>query len=72
MKKHLGLFIILIIAVGAADILQGLILTLLFTPDIYLKAGNIEMLNFIKYSITALTIGISLLVVNKFSKAKET
>ena len=42
MKKIFGIFIIVLISIGIADFLQGIILTLMYTPNSY-TTGYQEM-----------------------------
>lgn len=64
MKKVIGLFIVVLISIGIADILQGIILTFIYTPNLYSTSG-VEMANFLQYIISAMTVTISLWSVYK-------
>lgn len=64
MKKIIGLFIVVLISIGIADILQGIILTFIYTPNLYSTSG-VEMANFLQYIISAMTVTISLWSVYK-------
>ena len=59
MKKIIGIFIVAFISVVVADLLQGVILTLIYTPKIPLTS-SLEMANFIQYTIYAITVTIAL------------
>ena len=45
MKKIIGIFIIVLISIGIADMLQGVILTLMYTPNFIHKQVYQEMAN---------------------------
>ncbi|RHW34025.1 hypothetical protein D1B33_14595 [Lysinibacillus yapensis] len=64
MKSIIGLFIIAFISVGIADLIQGVILTLIYTPNTY-STGGLEMANIIKYSTYAITVTIAFWSVSK-------
>lgn len=64
MKKIIGIFIVVLISIGIADILQGIILTFIYTPNLYSTSG-VEMANFLQYIISAMTVTISLWSVYK-------
>lgn len=64
MKKVIGLFIVVLISIGIADILQGIILTFIYTPNLYSTSG-VEMANFLQYIISTMTVTISLWSVYK-------
>jgi hypothetical protein len=59
MKKIIGIFIVVLISIGVADLLQGVILTSIYTPNPYSTSG-VEMANFVQYIIFAMTVTISL------------
>lgn len=64
MKKIIGIFIAVLISIGIADILQGVILTFTYTPNPYSTSG-VEMAKFLQYIIFAMTVTISLWSVYK-------
>ena len=64
MKKLIGLFIFVFISLGIADIIQGFLLTFIYTPDFY-SSSSVEMAAFIKYAISALIVTVALWSVHK-------
>lgn len=42
MKNIIGIFIVVLISVAAADFIQGVVLTFIYTPDLYSTSG-VEM-----------------------------
>ncbi|SOC43899.1 hypothetical protein [Ureibacillus acetophenoni] len=64
MKKLIGLFIVVFISLGIADVIQGLLLTFIYTPDFY-SSSSVEMAAFIKYAISALIVTVALWSVHK-------
>lgn len=52
MKNIIGIFIVVLISVAAADFIQGVVLTFIYTPDLYSTSG-VEMADFLKYTIYA-------------------
>lgn len=64
MKKLIGVFIAIFFSIGLADIIQGVILTLIYTPNTY-STSSLEMANFLKYIISAITVTIALWSVYK-------
>ncbi|WP_210367711.1 hypothetical protein [Bacillus sp. REN3] len=59
MKKLMGLFIVVFISIGLADLVQGIILTYIYTPETH-AANSIEMANLLQYTISAITVTIVL------------
>lgn len=55
MKKITGIFIVVLISIGIADLIQGVILTLIYTPNSY-STNSLEMANFLQYIISAVTV----------------
>lgn len=68
MKKLIGLFIVIFISLGIADVILGLLLTFNYNPEFHTTTG-VEMAGFIKYTISALTITIALWSVHKVKNA---
>lgn len=66
MKKLIGLFIVVFISLGIADVIQGLLLTFIYTPDFY-SSSSVEMAAFIKYAISALIVTVTLWSVHKLN-----
>lgn len=64
MKKIIGIFIVVLISIGIADLIQGVILTFIYTPNPY-STNSVEMPNFLKYSISAITVTLFLWIVFK-------
>ena len=64
MKKIFGIFIIVLISIGIADFLQGIILTLMYTPNSY-TTGYQEMETIIQYIISAIIVTLTLWSVHK-------
>jgi hypothetical protein len=64
MKKIIVLFIVLLFSIGIADLIQGVLLTFIYTPNTY-STNSLELSNFLRYSITALTVTIALWSVYK-------
>lgn len=64
MKKILGIFIIVLVSIGISDLIQGIILTTLYTPKTSLL-GHQEISPIIKYFITATTLTLVLSFVYK-------
>ena len=64
MKKIFGIFIIALISIGIADFLQGIILTLMYTPNSY-TTGYQEMETIIQYVISAIIVTLTLWSVHK-------
>jgi len=64
MKKIIGIFIVVLISIGIADLIQGVILTFIYTPNPY-STNGVEITNFLKYSISAMTVTLSLWIVFK-------
>ncbi len=64
MKKSLGIFIIVLVSIGISDLVQGIILTTLYTPKASLL-GHQEISPIIKYFITATTLTLVLSFVDK-------
>ena len=64
MKKFIGLFIVVFISLGIADVIQGFLLTFIYTPDFY-SSSSVEMAAFIKYAISALIVTVALWGVHK-------
>ncbi len=64
MKKIIGIFIVVLISIGIADLIQGFILTLIYTSNPY-PTNGVEIAKFLKYSISAITVTLSLWIVFK-------
>ncbi|MBT2606518.1 hypothetical protein J7E55_26520 [Bacillus sp. ISL-53] len=64
MKKNVGIFIVVLISIGMADLIQGIILTSIYTPDSYSTSGQ-EMETLLQYIISALTVTLALCSVHK-------
>lgn len=75
MKKIMGIFIVALISFIIAELIQGVILTLIHTPNIY-STSTVEMANYIKYIISAVTFTIAFGCVYKvktiFKRSKST
>ena len=67
MKKIIGIFIVVLISIGIADLIQGVILTLIYTPNTY-STSSLEMANILQYTISAITVTIALWSVYKVKK----
>lgn len=59
MKNIIGLFVIVLVAIGVADLLQGVLWTFLYDPSAY-GQGTTDMGNFMKYTISAATVTLTL------------
>ena len=64
MKKNVEVFIVVLISIGIADLLQGIILTSIYTPDPY-STSDQEMAIFLQYIISAITVTLALWGVHK-------
>ncbi|WP_432360664.1 hypothetical protein [Sporosarcina sp. UB5] len=64
MKKFIGMFIVVLISIGVADVLQGFILTLMYTPNHY-SQGTQEMATYLQYIISAITVTLALWSIHK-------
>ncbi|HWL23244.1 MAG TPA: hypothetical protein VNR38_05775 [Ureibacillus sp.] len=64
MKKIIGLFIVVFISIGLADLIEGIILTFFYQPNFY-QTISLEMAKFVQYAITAVTVTIVLWSVYK-------
>ena len=64
MKRNVGIFIVVLISVWMADLIQGIILTSIYTPDSYSTSGQ-EMDTFLQYIISAITVTLALWSVHK-------
>lgn len=64
MRKLTWIFIVALIAIGLADLIQCLILTFFYQPHPYIT-NNVELANLLKYSITAITVTICLFIAFK-------
>ncbi|OCA84188.1 hypothetical protein A8F94_15835 [Bacillus sp. FJAT-27225] len=64
MKKIIGVFTVVLISLGIADLIQGVILTFIYTPNRY-STNGVEMANFLSYMISATTMTITLWIVFK-------
>ncbi|MER1985820.1 MAG: hypothetical protein ABS948_08015 [Solibacillus sp.] len=64
MKKLVGVFIIIFLAIAAAEIINGLLLTFIYIPTIY-SIETVEMANLVKYTISAITVTVALAIVSK-------
>ena len=51
MRKIIGIFIVVLISLGVADMLQGVILTLMYTPNLYSQRVYQEMATYLQYII---------------------
>ncbi|MEK4244505.1 hypothetical protein MKZ20_04070 [Psychrobacillus sp. FSL K6-2684] len=60
MKKIISIFIIVLISVGVADLIQGVILTLLYNPNSYSTTNGLELASYLQYTISALTVTFAL------------
>ena len=67
MKKIISIFIIVLISIGIADLIKGVILTLTYTPDFY-RTSSLEMANLLQNTISAITVTIALWSVYKVKK----
>ena len=65
MRKIIGIFIVVLISVGVADMLQGVILTFMITPNLYSQSGVLEMATYLQYIITAITVTLALWCIYK-------
>lgn len=60
MKKAVGIFVVVFISIGLADLMQGFILTMAYNPGLH--TGNIlELSPIFKYFVSASTITLVLL-----------
>ncbi|MDW0117553.1 hypothetical protein QTL97_11445 [Sporosarcina thermotolerans] len=64
MKKIIGIFIVVLISIGVADVLQGVILTLMYTPNPN-SQGTQEMATYLQYIISAITVTLALWSIHK-------
>ncbi|MCM3711993.1 hypothetical protein [Sporosarcina luteola] len=64
MRKIIGIFIVVLVSIGVADMLQGVILTLIYTPDPY-SQGTQEMATYLQYIISAITVTLALWCIYK-------
>lgn len=64
MKKIIGIFIVVLISIAIANLIHGVILTFIYTPNPY-STNGVEMTNFIRHTISAITVTISLWSVHK-------
>ena len=64
MKKIIGIFIVVLISIGLADMLQSVILTLMYTPNPYSPSVQ-EMANYLQYIISAITVTLALWSIHK-------
>ena len=64
MKKIIGIFIVVLISIGVADMLQGVILTLLVTPNPYSQSTQ-EMATYLQYIISAITVTLAIWSIHK-------
>lgn len=64
MKKLLEVFIIVLVSIGIAELIQGIILTILYTPNSTLL-GRQGISPFMKYFITVITLTLVFSFVNK-------
>ena len=67
MKSVIGLFILVLVAIGVADLLQGVLLTFLYDPSTY-GTGTTDMGNFMKYTISAATVTLAIWSATKLRK----
>lgn len=65
MKKLIKLFMVVLISVGMADVIHGIVLTFIYTPNPY-STNGLELASFLKYSMSAITVTLSLWIVSKF------
>ncbi|SDN14667.1 hypothetical protein SAMN05518871_103427 [Psychrobacillus sp. OK028] len=59
MKKIIGIFVVVLISIGITDMLKGVILTLMNTPNPYSQSVQ-EMATFLQYIISAITVTLAL------------
>ena len=64
MKKIIGILIVVLISIGIADMLQGVILTLMYTPNPYSQSVQ-EMATYLQYIISAITVTLALWSIHK-------
>ncbi|MCM3712404.1 hypothetical protein [Sporosarcina luteola] len=64
MKKTIGVFVVVLVSIGIADLLQGVILTLTYTPNSN-AVGYQELTPIMKYFISAVTVTLTLLIAYK-------
>lgn len=64
MKKLVGIFIVVFFSIGIADVINGVILTFIYTPNTY-SIGSIKMANYLQYTISAITVTIVLWILYK-------
>lgn len=64
MKKKVEVFIVVLISIGIADLLQGIIFTSIYTPNPY-STKDQEMATFLQYIISAITVTLALWGVHK-------
>ncbi|GEN82845.1 hypothetical protein SLU01_11570 [Sporosarcina luteola] len=66
MKKIIGVFIVVLISLGVADMLKGVILTVIYTPNLYSQSGQ-EMATYLQYIISAITVTFALWSIHKLN-----
>lgn len=64
MKKIIGIFIVILISIGIADMLQGVILTLMYAPNLYSQSVQ-EIATYLQYIILAVTVTLALWSIHK-------
>jgi hypothetical protein len=64
MKKIIGIFIVVLISIGVADMLQGVILTLMSTTNPYSQSIP-EMATYLQYIISAITVTLAIWSIHK-------
>lgn len=67
MKSVIGLFILVLVAIGVADLLQGVLLTFLYDPSAYGQSTT-DMANLLKYTISAATVTLAIWSATKLRK----
>lgn len=66
MKKIIGVFIVVLISLGVAEMLTGVILTVIYTPNLYSQSGQ-EMATDLQYIISAITVTFALWSIHKLN-----
>lgn len=64
MKKFVIVFLVVLIALGISNVLQGILLTYIYVPDLYVTS-NLEIPHLIQYSFSAIIITLLLLGIDR-------
>lgn len=69
-KKMISIFMVVLILIGASEMQQGMILTIIFTFNLYSQNAQ-EMVIYLQYLSLAITITLSILGMYKLKKLVE-